>query len=177
MKNLLSQKWILKLYSKNNENDPATNPRPRSVITSIPYMVQKDVLVRSIGELIGARKIPQINDVRDESTTDIRIVLEMKQTADHDVVMAYLFKNTNLQNNFNVNLTCLVPSSEDDPDRCKPARLDLRQVLLHFIRFRYKVVVRRLEHELRLLKERIHILEGFKKIFNADFIVLSPSFY
>ncbi len=141
--------------------------RPRIVITSIPYMVQKDVLVRSIGELIGARKIPQINDVRDESTTDIRIVLEMKQNADHDVVMAYLFKNTNLQNNFNVNLTCLVPSSEDDPDRCKPARLDLRQVLLHFIRFRYKVVVRRLEHELRLLKERIHILEGFKKIFNA----------
>ncbi|MEC8894908.1 MAG: DNA topoisomerase IV subunit A [Planctomycetota bacterium] len=141
--------------------------KPRIVITSIPYMVQKDVLVRSIGELIGTRKIPQINDVRDESTTDIRIVLEMKQNAEPDVVMAYLFKNTNLQNNFNVNLTCLVPSSEEDPDRCKPARLDLRQVLLHFIRFRYKVVVRRLEHELRLLKERIHILEGFKKIFNA----------
>ena len=141
--------------------------KPQIVITSIPYMVQKDVLVRSIGELIGARKIPQINDVRDESTTDIRVVLEMKQNADPDVVMAYLFKNTNLQNNFNVNLTCLVPSSEEDPDRCKPARLDLRQVLLHFIRFRYRVVVRRLEHDLRLLRERIHILEGFKKIFNA----------
>ncbi|MFP6738934.1 MAG: DNA topoisomerase IV subunit A [Planctomycetota bacterium] len=141
--------------------------KPRIVITSIPYMVQKDVLVRSIGELIGARKVPQINDVRDESTTDIRVVLEMKQNADPDVVMAYLFKNTNLQNNFNVNLTCLVPSSEEDPDRCKPVRLDLRQILLHFIRFRYRVVVRRLEHDLRLLKERIHILEGFKKIFNA----------
>ena len=141
--------------------------RPRIVITSIPYMVQKDVLVRSIGELIGARKIPQINDVRDESTTDVRIVLEMKQGAEPDAVMAYLFKNTNLQNNFNVNLTCLIPASDEDPDRCKPARLDLRQILLHFIRFRYKVVVRRLEHDLRLLKERIHILEGFKKIFNA----------
>lgn len=141
--------------------------RPRIVITSIPYMVQKDVLVRSIGELIGARKIPQINDVRDESTTDVRIVLEMKQGAEPDAVMAYLFKNTNLQNNFNVNLTCLIPASDEDPDRCKPARLDLRQILLHFIRFRYRVVVRRLEHDLRLLKERIHILEGFKKVFNA----------
>ena len=141
--------------------------KPKIVITSIPYMVQKDVLVRTIGDLVGSRKIPQINDIRDESTTDIRIVLELKQGADPDVVMAYLFKNTNLQNNFNVNLTCLIPSSDDDPDRCKPAQLDLRQILLHFIRFRYKVVVRRLEHELRLLKERIHILEGFRKIFNA----------
>ena len=141
--------------------------KPRIVITSIPYMVQKDVLVRSIGDLIGACKIPQINDVRDESTTDIRIVLEMKQGADPDVVMAYLFKNTNLQSNFNVNLTCLIPASDEDPNRCKPDRLDLRQILLHFIRFRYRVVVRRFEHELRLLKQRIHILEGFKKIFNA----------
>ena len=140
--------------------------KPKIIITSIPYMVQKDVLVRTIGDLVGSHKIPQINDIRDESTTDIRVVLELKQGVDPDVVMAYLFKNTNLQNNFNVNLTCLIPSSDVDPDRCKPARLDLRQILLHFIQFRYKVVVRRLEHDLRLLRERIHILEGFRKIFN-----------
>jgi DNA gyrase subunit A len=144
----------------------AGDPDPRIVITSIPYMVQKDVLVKSIGELIGGRKIPQLTDVRDESTTDVRIVLEMKPGAGADVVMAYLFKHTQLQSNFNVNLTCLVPG-DDEAGNCTPAKLDLRSLLLHFILFRYEVVVRRFEYDLRVLRERIHLLEGFKKIFNA----------
>jgi len=142
------------------------------IVTSIPYMVQKDVLVRAIGELIAARKVPQLVDIRDESTTDVRIVLELKdeqRDAERaaDVVMAYLFKNTPLQSNFNVNLTCLVPGDDDESSACTPARLDLRGMLVHFVQFRFDVVTRRFQHDLRVLKARIHVLEGFQKIFDA----------
>ena len=137
----------------------------RIVITSIPYMLQKNVLVKAIGDLVFERKVPQLLDVRDESTADVRIVLELKDDADTDRVMAYLFKNTQLQSNFNVNLTCLVPT--DGAGVCGPQKLDLKSILMHFIEFRYEVVERRFQHELRLLRERIHILEGFRKIFDA----------
>jgi len=137
----------------------------RLIITSIPYMVPKDALVRSIGEIIFARKLPHLVDVRDESTTDVRIVLELKKDADPAMVMAYLYKHTQLQTNFGVNLTCLVPTEKAEV--CAPARLDVKTILAHFIEFRYGVVERRFRHELRLLLERIHVLEGFRKIFNA----------
>ncbi|MBN1441844.1 MAG: DNA topoisomerase IV subunit A [Planctomycetes bacterium] len=137
------------------------------IIRSIPYMVQKDALVRSIGELIFARKVPQILDVRDESTSEVRIVLELKKDSDPDVVMAYLFKHTALQSNFNVNLTCLVPADDGSGESCTPARVDLKILLLHFIEFRYEVVERRFQHDLSKLKERIHILEGLRKVFDA----------
>jgi len=140
----------------------------RVVISSIPYMVQKDALVRAIGELVAARKVPQLVDVRDESTADVRIVLEIKRDADPDTVMAYLFKHTPLQTNFNVNLTCLVPGAAGGQAALPaPARLDLKSLLLHFIDFRFEVVKRRFEHDLRMLQERIHILEGFAKLFDA----------
>ncbi len=137
----------------------------RLVITSIPYLVQKDGLVRAIGEIIFERKLPLLTDVRDESTTDVRIVCELKKDADPAMIMAYLYKHTQLQLNFNVNLTCLVPT--DKPDVCAPARVDLKTMLSHFIDFRYQVVERRFRHELKLLLERIHILEGLRKIFGA----------
>jgi DNA gyrase subunit A len=160
----------------------------RLVITSIPYMVQKDSLVRSIGEIIFERKLPLLTDVRDESTTDVRIVCELRKEADPAMVMAYLYKHTQLQLNFNVNLTCLVPEVSEarkkagKPDGGKkdgesepaetsealvPAKLDLKSILVHFIDFRHEVIVRRFRHELKLLNERIHILVGFQKIFNA----------
>jgi len=137
----------------------------RLIITSIPYLVQKDALVRSIGELVYARKLPHLLDVRDESTSDVRIVCELKKDADPAVVMAYLYKHTQLQTSFSANLTCLVPTGNGAP--CAPARVDLKVMLSHFIDFRYEVVERRFRHELRLLLERIHILEAFKKIFGA----------
>jgi DNA gyrase subunit A len=137
----------------------------RIVITSIPYMVQKDALVRAIGELVITKKLPHLTDVRDESTTDVRIVLELKRDADPETVMAFIYKHTQLQSNFNVNLTCLIPVDGDE-DAAIPAQLDLRQILLHFVDFRFQVVERRFQHELRLLKERIHILEGLRKIFD-----------
>ena len=112
-----------------------------------------------------ARKLPHLIDVKDLSTDDVRIDLELKRDADEKLVMAYLFKHTPLQTNFAVNLTCLVPTENAEAGR--PERLDLKQMLWHFLHFRLDVVTSRLEHELEQLNKRIHILEGFEKVFDA----------
>ncbi|MBI3927057.1 MAG: DNA topoisomerase IV subunit A [Armatimonadetes bacterium] len=135
---------------------------PTIIITSIPYQVNKSQLVEQIGEIIIARKVPQLVDVRDESTHDVRIVLECRREADPGTVMAYLYKHTQLRSNFHVNMTCLIPQEGGTG----PARVGLKEMLLHFNRFRLEVVTRRTEHELRLLRERIHVLEGFRKVFD-----------
>jgi DNA gyrase subunit A len=103
--------------------------------------------------------------VKDLSTEDVRIALELKKDADEKMVMAYLFRHTPLQINVTVNLTCLVPT--ENPEVGRPERLDLKQILWHFLHFRLEVVTRRLEHELAALRRRIHILEGFEKVFDA----------
>src|SRR4029453_14567036 len=96
---------------------------------------------------------------------DVRIELEIKKDADPQLVMAYLFKNTPLQSNFIVNLTCLIPTENAEVGR--PERLDLKAILWHFLHFRLDVVTKRLEHELESLQKRIHILEGLEKVFDA----------
>ena len=134
-------------------------------VTSIPYAANKAQIVERIAEIILARKLPPLIDVADQSTDEVRIVLQLKSDADERLVMAYLFRHTPLQTNFAVNLTCLVPTEE--VETCRPERLDLRQMLWHFLRFRLDVVTRRLEHELDTLRKRIHILEGFALVFDA----------
>ena len=103
--------------------------------------------------------------MKDVSTDDVRIALEIKKDADEKMIMAYLFKHTPLQINFAVNLTCLIPT--ENPEVGRPERLDLKQILWHFLHFRLDVVTRRLEHELASLKKRIHILDGFETVFDA----------
>jgi DNA gyrase subunit A len=134
------------------------------LITSIPYGIEKDALVGRIGELIGKGQVPQLTNVKDLSTDDLRISLELRPGANVDAAMAYLFKNTPLQTNFNVNLTCLLPSV--GAEVAVPARLDLKAMLLHFLDFRLEIVTRRLKHELANLLRRIHILEGFAIVFD-----------
>ncbi len=134
------------------------------LITSIPYGVEKDALVLRIGELIGKGQVPQLTNVKDLSTDDIRIALELRPGANAEAAMAYLFKNTPLQTNFNVNLTCLLPA--EGAEVAVPERLDLKSMLQHFLDFRMVVVTRRLQHELENLRRRIHILEGFAIVFN-----------
>ena len=109
-------------------------------------------------------KLPQVVDVRDESTDDVRVVLEIKRTADAETVMGYLFKHTPLENRFHVNLTCLIPT--DNPHVPAPARLDLKAMLVHFLEFRMEVVTRRTQFDLDQLLKRIHILEGFELVFS-----------
>ena len=134
-------------------------------VTSIPYAANKAQIVERIAEIILARKLPPLIDVADQSTDQVRIVLQLKSDTDERLVMAYLFRHTPLQGNFAVNLTCLVPTEK--VETCRPERLDLRQMLWHFLRFRLDVVTRRLEHELDTLRKRIHILEGFALVFDA----------
>ena len=118
----------------------------RSVyITSIPYTTNKAQIVERIAEIILSRKLPHLVDAQDESTDDVRIALELKPEANEQMVMAYLFKHTPLQTNFAVNMTCLVPTEQHEIGR--PERLDLHQILWHFLRFRLEVVTNRLEHE------------------------------
>jgi DNA gyrase subunit A len=134
-------------------------------ITSIPYAINKSVLVERIADVVLARKMPLLLDVKDVSTEDVRIELELKKEADEQKVLAYLFKHTPLQTNFAVNLTCLVPT--ENPDVGRPERLDLRAMLWHFLHFRLEVVTKRLQHELGELAKRMHILDGFATVFDA----------
>jgi len=134
-------------------------------VTSIPYGLDKNPVVERIADIVVGRKLPPLLDVRDISTDDVRIELELKRDADEKMVMAYLFKHTPLQTNFNVNLTCLIPTEQAEVGR--PERLDLKAMLWHFLHFRLEVVTKRLEHELAALSRRQHLLEGFAKIFDA----------
>ena len=148
------------------EEGPATRGSRIIYITSIPYTVNKATLVEQIGQIAQSRKLPPLVDVKDVSTDDVRISLELKKDADEKMVMAYLFKHTMLQTSFVVNLTCLEPT-EGHVDVGRPKRMDLHEMLWHFLHFRLEVVTRRLEHELAALKKRVHILEGFEKVFDA----------
>ena len=148
------------------EEGPATRGGKTIYITSIPYTVNKATLVEQIGAIAEGRKLPPLVDVKDLSTEDVRIALELKKDADEKMVMAYLFKHTPLQTSFIVNLTCLEPT-DANVEVGRPKRMDLHEMLWHFLHFRLDVVTRRLEHELAALKKRIHILEGFEKVFDA----------
>jgi DNA gyrase subunit A len=134
-------------------------------IESIPYTTNKAQLVERIGEIVLSRKLPQVVDVKDLSTDDVRIALTLKADADEKMVMAYLYKHSPLQTTVPVNLTCLVPT--ENPEVGRPERLALKEILWHFLHFRLDVVTKRLEHELAALKKRIHILEGFETVFDA----------
>lgn len=141
-------------------------------ITSVPYAVNKAQLVERIAEVVLSRKMPLLVDVKDVSTDDVRIELELKKDADEQKVLAYLYKNTPLQTNFAVNLTCLIPT--ENPEVGRPERSDLREILWNFLLFRLEVVTKRLEHELAALEKRIHLLEGFAFAFDVldDLIVI-----
>ncbi len=135
------------------------------IVTSIPYGLDKSDLIEKIADHIRAGRVPQIVDIRDESTEDVRIVLELKKGASAEAAMAYLFKHTPLQTRVHVNLTCLIPT--DNPEIAAPKKVDLREALQAFLDFRMQTVTRRLQYDLEQLEKRIHILRGFALIFNA----------
>ena len=171
---LNSQKELQQIYESGSgsirirgtvETGPVKRGTKQLFITSIPYLVNRSVLVQRIADVVLSRKMPIIVDVQDISTNDVRIQLDIKAEADDQKVLAYLYKHTPLQSNFSVNLTCLVPT--ENPEAGRPQRCELREILWHFLYFRMEVVTRRLENELTELKRRIHILDGFKMVFDA----------
>lgn len=133
------------------------------IITAIPYALNKSDLVSKIADLIIEKKVPQLTDVRDESTDEVRVVLELAPGAEAEVAMAYLFRHTPLESNFPVNLTALVPTRSG---HSKPELLSLKSCLQYFLEFRREVTEKRLQFERRKLLERIHILEGLVIIYD-----------
>ncbi len=125
------------------------------IITSIPYRVNKASLIMSIAELVQEKKLDGIKALRDESTKDIRIVIDLKSTAHPEKVLNYIYKNTQLESNFNFNMVALVDGV--------PQTLSLKSILAQFILHRQEVVRRRTEYDLRKAEEREHILLGLKK--------------
>lgn len=148
--------------------------RKQIVITSIPYGVNKAALEEHIGRLIAERKLPQVLNIVNESSAKegIRVVLELRQDADPEMVMAYLYKHTALQENFAYNMTCLVPvrlghgeTPGQNVTALRPKRVSLLEMLREFLDFRLQTVRRRFQFQLEQLRQRIHILEGFRTIF------------
>jgi DNA gyrase subunit A len=135
------------------------------ILTSIPYGLSKADLIEKIADHIRAGRVPQIVDIRDESTEGVRVVLELRKGASAEAAIAYLFKHTPLQSRVHVNLTCLVPTA--NPEIAAPQKLDLKAVLRHWLDFRMETVTRRLRYDLEQLEKRIHLLRGFAKIFDA----------
>jgi len=130
------------------------------IVNEIPYLVNKANLVTKIAELVRDKKITEITDLRDESNKDgIRVVIELKKDSYPNKVLQQLFKMTQLQTSFNMNLIALV-------DGIQPRLLNLKQVLAHFLKHRKEVIRRRTEFDLKKAKDRAHILEGLKIALN-----------
>jgi len=155
----------LKLRAEWKLEESQKKGNPSIIINSIPYAVERKTIVERIADVIISKKLPPLLDVRDESTDVCRVVCEIKAGSDPQLIMAYLYKQTPLATNVQVNLTCLVPV--EGSDVCAPQRLDLVSILKHFLSFRMEVVKKRLAFDLEQLQRRIHILEGFEKIFDV----------
>ncbi len=125
------------------------------IITSIPYKVNKSDLLMAIADLAREKKIEGIKGLRDESTKDIRIAIDLKNGINPQKILNYLYKHTQLESNFNYNVVALVEGV--------PQTLSLRSMLSEFISHRQVIVRRRSEYDLRRAKEREHILLGLKK--------------
>ncbi|MFT6361177.1 MAG: DNA gyrase subunit A [Candidatus Paceibacteria bacterium] len=125
------------------------------IITSIPFRVNKTNLIVKIADLVRDKKIKGIKALRDESTKDIRIAIDLKSSAQPRRVLNFIYKHTQLQENFNYNMVCLVDGV--------PQTLGLKEILEYFIAHRQEVVRRRTEFDLRKAEARAHILEGLNK--------------
>jgi DNA gyrase subunit A len=125
------------------------------IITSIPYRVNKADLITRIADLVRDKKLEGIKDLRDESTSDIRVVVELKGTAHPQAVLNNLFKHTELESTFHYNMLALVDGV--------PQTLSLKGMLEEFVKHRRIVVRRRTEYDLRKAQEREHILLGLSK--------------
>jgi DNA gyrase subunit A len=139
--------------------------RTQIVVTEIPYQVNKSYLLQKIAELVKERKLTDISDLRDESDRNgMRVVIELKREAVPKVVLNNLYKHTQMQNSFGVNLVALVDGV--------PRTLSYRQVLKYYVAHQFDVVTRRTRYELDRAAARAHILEGLLiALINLDEVV------
>ncbi|MBP9926237.1 MAG: DNA gyrase subunit A [Cyclobacteriaceae bacterium] len=130
------------------------NGRDQIVVTEVPYMVNKAVMIEKTAALINEKRIEGISDMRDESDRDgYRVVYDLKRDAIPNIVLNNLYKYTQLQSSFGVNNVALVKG--------RPQTLNLKDLIVHFVDHRHEVVVRRTKFELNEAEKRAHILEGY----------------
>ena len=130
-----------------------SNGRTQIIVTEIPYQVNKANMIAKTATQVNEKKIDGISDIRDESDRNgMRIVYVLKRDANPNVVLNTLYKNTALQTSYGINNVCLVNG--------RPQRVNLKDLIHHFVEFRYEVIVRRTEYDLRQAEAKAHILEG-----------------
>ena len=136
-------------------NEQLRGNRDAIIVTELPYAVNKASLIEKIAELVQAKRLAGISDIRDESDREgMRVVIEVKRDDDPTLVLNNLYKHTAMQSAFNLNMLALVDQH--------PRTLALKEILQHHIDHRREVIRRRTEHDLGRAKERAHILEGLK---------------
>ncbi|MFH1715526.1 MAG: DNA gyrase subunit A [Elusimicrobiota bacterium] len=130
--------------------------KERIIVTEIPYQVNKSNLLSTIAELVKDKKILGISDLRDESNREgMRIIIEIKREGNAQVVLNQLYKHTQLESSFGMNMIALVNN--------RPRLLNIKEMLVYYIEHRKEVVTRRIQFELTKAEERAHILEGLLK--------------
>ncbi len=136
------------------------------VITEIPYQVQKSKLIEKIAELINARKLPMLEDIRDESAEDIRVVLVPKsRNVEAELLMEALYRNTDLESRFSLNMNVL-------DGGVVPKVMNLKEVLQAWLDHQQEVLVRRSQHRLEKVLHRIEVLEGYLIVYlNIDKVI------
>jgi DNA gyrase subunit A len=147
------------------ESEEFDHGRLRIIVTELPYQVNKARLLEKIAELVKEKKLEGITGLRDESDKDgMRMVIELRRGEVYEVVLNNLFKQTQMQNVFGINMVALVNG--------QPRLLNLKQILEQFLRHRREVVTRRTLFELRKARDRAHILEGLAvALANIDEII------
>ncbi len=147
-------KGVIKIRGR-ADIDEMKNGKPRIIITELPYQVNKSKLVKRIAELVKEKMVDGITDLRDESgRSGIRVVVEMRKNIYPEVILNQIFKHTQLEESFGINMLALVKGV--------PRQLNLKQILSNFIEFRHEVVVRRTQYDLKKAQAKAHILAGLK---------------
>ena len=139
--------------------------REQIIVTEIPYLVDKSTLLEKMAALVRGKTIEDISNIRDESGRDgLRIVIELKRSAHHEVVLNQLFTHSMLQFSFGVNAIAIVKG--------RPETLNLKQLLEHYVAHRHEVVLRRTRFDLGKAEARAHVLEGLRiALDNIDAII------
>lgn len=163
-KALLTGRGSVIIRSK-TDIEQAKNGREAIIVSEIPYQVNKAAMITKIAELVREKKIEGISDLRDESDRNgIRVVIEIKRDASADVVLNQLYRFSQLQSSFAVNMLAL--------NGGRPELMNLRKVLECFINFREEVIVRRTKHELGKARDRAHVLVGLAlAVANIDEVI------
>jgi len=163
---IFDKKGIIKAYSQGKgpivcrakvQIFEGERQRKKIIITEIPYQVSKSSLLEELAKLVSEKKIEGIKDIRDESDREgLRIVIELQKEIDAKRILKLLYKFTQLQKVFHLNMVALL-------DGIQPKLLNLVEILNAFLRHRKEVIVRRIKFDLKKAKEKVHILEGLEK--------------